>query len=188
MACTDANHYIGGTYTAPAGTGLIQVVNPATGEVFGRAADGTAEDIDTAVGSARAALPGWAARGGKERAEVMERFADAIDGAGDRLASLVSTENGMPGFLSRLSQVTASASQLRYYAGLARETPEEETRPGTIGPVVVRREPIGVAGPIVPWNYPVSLIMMKLAPALAAGCTDVDKPNVICIFDGRWRL
>ncbi|MGW2572126.1 aldehyde dehydrogenase [Streptomyces sp. NPDC001537] len=183
MSTSEQRHYIGGGLTASTGTETVTVVNPATEKEIGRVCDGTAADVDAAVRAARRALPGWSGRGASERAHLMERFADAIEAAGDRLAALVTSENGQPVSLSTAANVTAPAGQLRYYADLVRRIPQEAERPGSIGPVLVRREPVGVAGLIVPWNYPVGLIMMKLAPALAAGCTVVIKPAPETPFD-----
>ncbi|MFG2211999.1 aldehyde dehydrogenase [Streptomyces sp. NPDC048638] len=168
--------YVNGGRRASTGNERIDVVNPATEKVLGQAADATPEDIDGAVRSAHAALPGWAGLAAAERAALIDELAARVCSRADRLAALITAENGMPLAFSARFNPQALAHQLRYYAGLARDTPIEERRQGRGGPIVVRREAAGVAALIVPWNYPLALIGMKLAPALAAGCTVVLKP------------
>jgi acyl-CoA reductase-like NAD-dependent aldehyde dehydrogenase len=107
----------------------------------------------------------------------MHRFAAALAARAEGTSRLVSQENGMPIGLSSLFNGAAPAGLLQMYAELIKSLPLEEVRPSMSGSTIVRREPVGVVGAIAPWNYPQVLAMMKIAPALAAGCTIVLKPS-----------
>ncbi|MBB3604007.1 aldehyde dehydrogenase (NAD+) [Mycolicibacterium sp. BK556] len=151
------------------------VIEAATGEPLGYGASATEADIDAAVAAAAAALPEWQSASPDHRADVLARFAAALDQRAKGTDELVTRENGMPMSLSRGANGRFPAALVRYYAQLITETPIEEIRPSMIGHTVVRREAIGVVAAIVPWNYPQALAAFKLAPALAAGCTVVLK-------------
>ncbi|MCW2951994.1 MAG: NAD-dependent aldehyde dehydrogenase [Conexibacter sp.] len=172
--------YIGGEWVSPASDRRFEVVNATTEEVFGSVPEGVEADIDRAVAAARRAVDedGWATAEPSERAAVLGRFADAVERRGSELAQTVSRENGMPLSLSEQFEAGYSVALLRYYAGLAAALEVEERRPSPLGfDSLVRREPLGVAAGIVPWNFPVVLSMTKIAPALAAGCAIVLKPS-----------
>jgi acyl-CoA reductase-like NAD-dependent aldehyde dehydrogenase len=94
----------------------------------------------------------------------------------DELAQVITAEMGSPILFSHFAQVGASAMVLDYFVGLTRTYPFEEVRPGFLGPALVRREPVGVCAGIIPWNVPLFITMLKLAPALASGSTLVLKP------------
>jgi betaine-aldehyde dehydrogenase len=106
----------------------------------------------------------------------MARLLAALQQRAEEMAITITTEMGSPISFSRLGQVMASHMVLDYFIRLAREYAFEEVRPGMLGPALVRREPVGVVGAIVPWNVPLFVTMLKLAPALAAGATVVLKP------------
>ncbi|MFC7502398.1 aldehyde dehydrogenase family protein, partial [Nocardioides sp. GCM10030258] len=167
--------YIDGRWQPSSDPAMTNIISPATEQVFGAAPTGTALDVDQAVGAARRALQAgsWAGTAGSERAAWMRALADELAKRGDETAHLVSGENGMPISLARVAEGQGPAATLRYYADLAEQTPIEEARvsarPGRV--TVVRRDPVGVVAIVVPWNFPQSLTMFKLAPALAAGCT-----------------
>ena len=170
--------FIDGRWTAPAGSGRIPVTEAATGAGLGTVADGDAADVAAAVSAARRAMAGpWGKTTARERADAMARFATALQGSGKDTATLVSRENGMPISLSAAVNGFAPAHIVSYYADLARRLDEEELRSGMFGQIVVRSEPVGVVGAIVPWNYPQAIAAMKLGPALAAGCTVVLKTS-----------
>ncbi|MEO6205911.1 MAG: aldehyde dehydrogenase, partial [Mycobacteriales bacterium] len=174
---TREHFYIGGDYVAAAGTATIDVVNPHTEQVIARVPDGTTADIDHAVAAARKAFEGeWSRTTPAERSAKITALSAAINARMEEFAALISTENGSPYSFSIMGQVLASTMVLDYYAGLALTAPVEELRSGLMGPVLVRREPIGVVAAIVPWNVPLFTAMLKIAPALAAGCTVVLKP------------
>jgi betaine-aldehyde dehydrogenase len=170
--------YIGGEWAAPAGTGTIEVISPHTEEVVGRVPDGTPADIDRAVVAAREAFDNgpWPRMTPAERADVVARLAGLY---GERLgdfAEVITAEMGSPILFSHLAQAPMPQLMLSYFADLARTYAWEEERQGMLGPVTVRREPVGVVAAIVPWNVPQFVTMSKLAPALVAGCTVVLKP------------
>ncbi|MBB2911402.1 betaine-aldehyde dehydrogenase [Streptosporangium becharense] len=170
--------FIGGDWVAPAGTGTIDVVSPHTEEIVGRVPDGTAADMDRAVAAARQAFDHgpWPRMTMAERAAVVGRLAEIYASRQEEMAELITLEMGCPITFSQMAQAPQPLGMLQYYAGLGATFPVEEERPGTFGPVIVRREPVGVVAAVVPWNVPQFVIMIKLAPALVAGCTLVVKP------------
>ena len=139
--------HIGGELVAPAGTGTIDVINPFTEEVAGRVPDATTDDVDRAVGAARTAFDttDWSRLPPAERAEILGRTSAGIAARMDELAGLITTEMGCPVGWGQFGQVLASTMVLDFYAGLGAELQVEETRAGLFGPVVVRKEPVGVA-------------------------------------------
>ncbi|MGW4341010.1 aldehyde dehydrogenase [Rhodococcus koreensis] len=170
--------FIGGEWVDPHGSDRQRVVEAATGEEFAVAALGDEVDIDRAVRAARNALNGpWGRTSAGERSAVMRRFAQALRDRGEAASVLVTRENGMPIGLSRAMNGQAPAATLDLYADLIDRLAIEDVRPSALGSTIVRREPVGVVGGIVPWNYPLTLAMSKVAPALAAGCTVVLKPS-----------
>ncbi|MBC6460462.1 aldehyde dehydrogenase [Actinomadura sp. HBU206391] len=170
--------YIGGDWAAPAGTGTIEVISPHTEEVVGRVPDGTPADIDRAVAAAREAFDNgpWPRMTPVERADVVARLAALYAERLGDFAEIITAEMGSPILFSHLAQAPMPQLMLAYFADLARTFPWEEERPGMLGPVTVRREPVGVVAAIVPWNVPQFVTMTKLAPALVAGCSVVLKP------------
>jgi len=173
--------YLGGAWKAPSSAARITVVSPSTEQRIGSLPEAVEDDIDAAVGAARSAFDdpaGWPAWDPARRAGVMERLADEMDKRSAAMAPLVSSQNGMPVAISGALEVVFPQLLLRYYAGLARQTPADEERPGLLGgSTLVRRLPVGVCAAIVPWNFPQALAAFKYAPALAAGCTLVIKPS-----------
>ncbi|MFD5247765.1 aldehyde dehydrogenase [Amycolatopsis sp. NPDC058340] len=178
--------FIDGAWVAPKGTETHVALEAATETPLGTAALGTDADIDAAVRAARRALDEgpWGRTTAAERAAVMRRFAEALAARAADTATLVSRENGMPIGLSNAFNGDAPAGLLTMYADQIETMPLEEIRPSPSGSTVVRRAPVGVVGAITPWNYPQVLAMMKIAPALAAGCTVVLKPSPETALDG----
>jgi acyl-CoA reductase-like NAD-dependent aldehyde dehydrogenase len=171
--------YIGGEWAKPTSDSRIEVINPTTEELCGSVPEGAEGDIDRAVVAARRAFDGsgWRDLEPAERATYINRLADAIEKRSDEVARTVTLQNGMPIALAEQFEAGYSVALLRYYAGLADDLVLEERRRSPLGfDSLVRREPIGVAGAIVPWNYPVVLTILKLGPALLTGCTVVVKP------------
>ncbi len=175
---TREHFYIDGGLVAPAGTATIDVISPHTEEVIGRVPEGTTADIDRAVAAARAAFDKgeWPRTTPAERSAKITALSLAIQARMDEAAKLISAQNGSPYSFSIMGQVLASTMVLDYYAGLANTYAFEELRPGIMGVSLVRREPVGVVAAIVPWNVPLFTTVLKLGPALAAGCTVVLKP------------
>jgi aldehyde dehydrogenase (NAD+) len=172
--------YAGGRLVGSGSGEVITIVNPATEEVTGAVPSMTGADVEVAVSAARAAFDTgpWPQADPAERAAAMERLAAALEARGEDTARLVTAEMGMPIQLSRQHNVSAPCAIIRYYAALARQLPAEEMREAVsfAGRTMVRHEPVGVAGVIASWSYPLILAFSQLAPALAAGCTIVLKP------------
>lgn len=170
-----ARIFVGGQFRpAEAST---PVVEAATGTLLGAGAAASPDEVDAAVAAAGAALPSWSATPPAERAAALNRLADELLARSAATNELCTRENGMPIRLSRGANGRFPAALLQYYADLITRTAAEEIRPAAIGHTIVRREPLGVVGAIVPWNYPQALAAFKLAPALAAGCTVVLKAS-----------
>jgi phenylacetaldehyde dehydrogenase len=172
--------FVGGR-PAPAKSGrTFDVFNPATGERLAKAAAGGREDIDAAVGAARTAFESgpWATMPPSERSKLIWRLADAIEAKAPELALLETLDNGMPYMMALHVAVPMATESLRYFAGwptkLNGSTPPISA-PGEWHAYTVR-QPVGVVGQIVPWNFPLSMACGKLGAALAAGCTVVLKP------------
>lgn len=153
-------------------------LNPATEEVICEVAEGDWADVDVAVKSARHALESgpWSRMDARDRGRCLYRLADLIESQIDELAALETLDNGKPIRESRNADLPLVIDCLRYYAGYA-----DKIHGSTI-PVrgnyftYTRREPVGVAGQIIPWNFPMLMVAWKWGPALAAGCTIVMKP------------
>lgn len=179
--------FTNGGWTPARGTDSFEIICASTQEVVGVVPECSPADVDEAVKAARAAFDdpaGWANWEPARRAEVLERFADAVERRGDEIARLVSLQNGMPVAIAAMSERTAPATLLRYYSSLIRELPTEEERSSiTGGTTVVRRVPIGVVAAIVPWNFPQTITFFKLAALLAAGDTCVLKPAPETVLD-----
>jgi aldehyde dehydrogenase (NAD+) len=183
MTTLEAYHddiFVGGTWIRSGSNKFIDVVDPATEQVWGRVPDANEADVNAAVESADRAFrgSGWSDIGAAGRGAIMLRFADELAARGDAMARVITSENGTP--ITETSVAAShSAGILRYFASLADYVDQEDHRPfpGNSGNyTIVRREPRGVAALIAPWNFPLTLVMVKLAPALIAGCTVVIKP------------
>jgi aldehyde dehydrogenase (NAD+) len=172
--------FIGGEWVDPAGSGTIDVISPHSEELVGRVPEGTAADIDRAVGAARGAFDNgeWPRLSPEERIAAVQKFSEAYAAHIPDMAAVITEEMGSPISFSNLAQSPAPWMMLNTFLQIAAEYPWEERRQGVLGSdVVVRREPVGVVGAIVPWNVPQFVTMSKLAPALIAGCTIVIKPS-----------
>ncbi|WP_126173696.1 aldehyde dehydrogenase family protein [Altericroceibacterium xinjiangense] len=170
--------FIDGEFVAAASGETFDVTDPATGETFASAASGAAEDIDRAVKAARAAFPKWAATPPATRADMLLKLASLIEREGERIALTETLDNGMPFMMAKFAGVMGAAGQLRYNAGWATKLAGETLTPSAPGEwhAFTLREPVGVVGSIVPWNFPFVMAVSKIAPALSAGCTVVLKP------------
>ena len=127
---------------------------------------------------------GWSSWSPEDRAHVLERLADALEARGEETAHRVSMQNGMPISIALQLEAVFPAVVARYYAGLVRSVEFDEERAGLLGGTIrVARKPVGVIAAIVPWNYPQTLAMFKLAPAIAMGCTVVMKPSPETVLD-----
>jgi phenylacetaldehyde dehydrogenase len=156
--------------------------NPATGEVLAQVAEGDKEDIHRAVSAARAAFQkgsSWKKLTPSERGRLMWKLAELLEKRTEEFAQLESLDQGKPVTIARVADVPVSVDQLRYYAGWATKI-EGNTIPisahGGQFLAYTLRDPVGVVGQIIPWNFPLIMATLKLGPALATGCTVVLKP------------
>ena len=167
--------FIGGRWVAPAGSGVIDVIDPSDASVYARIPEGGLADAEAAILAAHAAFDGWSRLPPGARADFIERVAAGLEARRDELAATIAHEVGMPLKLAGRFQVAGPIASWKHYAKLAREFRWEEQ----VGHSLVVREPIGVVGAITPWNFPLNQISLKVAPALAAGCTVVLKPSEV---------
>lgn len=172
--------FVGGVWQPAMSSRFIEVVNPATELVWAHVPDANAADVDAAVNAAHEAFvgTGWSDIGAAARAVLICRFADELARRGEEMSAVITRENGTP-VTETAAAASHSAGILRYFAGLAHTVDAEDTRqfpnaPGSF--TTVHRQPVGVCALIAPWNFPLTLVVVKLAPALVAGCTVVIKP------------
>ncbi|MCU4328215.1 aldehyde dehydrogenase family protein [Acinetobacter pittii] len=169
--------FIDGQFVPAKNGGTIDVLNPSNGELITKIAAAEAEDVNIAVAAAKRAFPAWAATPAAERGRLLLKLANLIEENLEELAQLESLDTGHPIRDSRRLDVPRTAACFRYFGGMA------DKIEGSVIPVeqgflnYVVREPIGVVGQIVPWNFPLMFTSWKLGPALAAGNTVVMKPS-----------
>ncbi len=171
--------YIGGQWVAPQGKETIEVHNAGNGAVMGRIPAGNERDADAAVSSARKALQGWSETPPEKRAEYLEKISAGLKARADELARTIAQEVGMPLKLSGRIQAGLPIANFANYAKILKDFVFESR----VGNSMVVREPVGVVAAITPWNYPLHQIALKVAPALAAGCTVVLKPSEVAPFN-----
>src|SRR2546428_168936 len=171
--------FIGGRWVAPSGKQMIDVHSAGPGEVMGRVPAGDARDVDAAVGAARRASESWSNTSADQRAEFLEKISANLRARADELAKTIAQEVG--GQVRRAGRIQAGLPIANFanFAKLLKEFVFEER----VGNSLVVREPVGVVAAITPWNYPLHQIALKVAPALAAGCTVVLKPSEVAPFN-----
>lgn len=174
---------IAGHWQSASSGRTLPTIDPATGTETARIAFADATDVDQAVSAARAAFSGWRATTPVKRAQILWRIAELIEANIDELAELETLDQGKPLFVGRWAEIPGAANQFRFFAGQAMaiegntiESSIDYQPEGKKMSSWTLREPVGVVAAIVPWNSPLVLTAMKLAPALAAGCTVVLKP------------
>ncbi len=169
--------YIGGKWTPASDGGTFVAKNPATGDILATCAEATAQDVDRAVDAAWGAYPAWKAMGTADRAALLMKIADRIDENAEALARIETMDNGKPIRETLAIDIPYSSDHFRYYASAIRT--EQGTATILDGNMMslVLREPLGVVGQVVPWNFPFLMAAWKLAPALAAGNCVVFKPS-----------
>ena len=175
--------YVDGAWIPSTGKGTIDVINAYTEEVLGTVPEGTAEDVDKAVRAARAAFDGWSQTSVEDRAKFLQRISEGLAARSDEVAEVISSENGMPLMLSKIVQAGLPQGNFATFSAIAAAYDFTEK----IGNSEVVKEPVGVVGCITPWNYPLHQVALKVAPALAAGCTVVLKPSEVAPFSA-WIL
>jgi aldehyde dehydrogenase (NAD+) len=171
--------FIDNEYVESSNKSTFDVVDPSTEEVLCKVSAAQADDIDRAVKSSRACFEsGWSTKDPLERATLLFKLAELIERDRLILGAIEAVNNGKAEASASGYDIAQSARILRYYAGWVDKLPLGEIIPSDSShTLVVRRQPIGVVGAIVPWNYPFMLTIWKLAPALAVGCTVVLKPS-----------
>jgi len=172
--------FINGAFCAAQSGETFEVTDPATGKVFASAAAGGSADIDLAVNAARQCFDSgaWSNMPPAQRARIMIRLADLIEANASRIALTETLDNGMPVMMAYFGAVLSASETLRYNAGWTTKIAGETFTPSHPGEwhAFTNREPVGVVGGIVPWNFPFVMGVAKMAQALAAGCTIVLKP------------
>ncbi len=170
--------FIGGEWAAPATAARIDIISPSTEEIAGSVAEASQADVDRAVAAARHAFDHgpWPRMSGPERAAKLREIADRLAARASDFARVWSLQVGIP-----FAQIEPISVYFRgyfdYFAGLADQGFEEIRTPAQGGSCVVVREPVGVTAAILPWNAPLATMLLKVAPALAAGCTVIAKPS-----------
>ena len=167
--------YIDGAWVASTGSSTIDVIHSTTEEVMGRIPEGTADDVDKAVKAAKAAFPSWAETPVEERAKFLQLITEGLQARMGDIAQTIAGEVGMPLNLANMIQAGLPTMTFGSMQKVVSEFAFEER----IGHSLVVKEPVGVVGAITPWNYPLHQIALKVAPALAAGCTVVLKPSEV---------
>ena len=170
--------YIGGKFVESASSKTFETINPATGEVLATVYEAEEKDIDLAVKAAKRAFETgpWSKMSGAEKAKLIFKLTDLIEEHQEELAQLDTLDNGKPISESRALDVPNAIEEFRYFAGWATKNMGQTIPVSGNFLNYTRHEPVGVVGQIIPWNFPISMLSWKVAPALAAGCTVVLKP------------
>jgi gamma-glutamyl-gamma-aminobutyraldehyde dehydrogenase len=171
-------HHIDGA-DEPGGGGSYTVVSPRNGQALTKVADGGHAEVDAAVAAARRAFDSgpWPRLAPADRGRALLRIADLLEEQRDRLALTISLEMGKPITDAYAIELRAAINTFRWYGQLADKVTDESPHTAPDALALVTREPAGVVGAVVPWNFPLTLASWKVAPALAAGCTVVLKPS-----------
>jgi betaine-aldehyde dehydrogenase len=169
--------YINGEFVAPRSSAVLDVIDPSTSEVIAQCPDAGAEDVDRAVRAARAAFDDgpWKEATAQDRGRALFKLAEIVRGRAGELADLETRNTGKP-IVEAEFDIADVATCFEYYGGLATKIHGDVIPVPDNAMSLALREPIGVAGQIVPWNYPLLMASWKLAPAICAGCTMVLKP------------
>ncbi len=171
--------YIDGKWVEPVEPRTLDVMNPATEEVYGRISLGSSADVDIAVAAAKRAFETYATSSRDDRMSLLQSILDVYARRHDEVAEAIMDEMGAPWKLAKDAQAASGPQHIKAALKALRDYPFEEK----MGTTLVVKEPIGVCGLITPWNWPINQIAVKVAPALAAGCTMVLKPSEIAPFD-----
>ncbi|GAA1807697.1 gamma-aminobutyraldehyde dehydrogenase [Luedemannella flava] len=171
-------NFINGGYAEPTDGGYADLIDPSTGEVFAAAPVSGDADVDKAMNAAATAFESWGRTTPKERQLALLKLADAVEARAGDLLDAECLNTGKPRQLTADEEIPPCVDQLRFFAGAARMLEGRSAGTYMAGhESYVRREPIGVAGQVTPWNYPLMMAIWKIAPALAAGNTVVLKPS-----------
>jgi betaine-aldehyde dehydrogenase len=169
--------YINGEFVTPSSPASLDVIDPSNGEVIARVPDAGAADVDRAVGAARAAFDQgpWKTTTAQDRGHILFKIAEIVRARAGELAEIETRNSGKP-IVEAEYDIADVATCFEYYAGLATKISGDVLSVPDNAISLALREPIGVAGQIIPWNYPLMMAAWKLAPAICAGCTTVLKP------------
>lgn len=173
--------YLNGKWEEPTGSRTWDVINPATEDVAGRIAMGEMADVNRAVVAARRAFPKWSRTTREERLALLGRIIEVYQTRFNDMCAAISEEMGAPLWAAEKVQAAAPLGQLSIAIEVLKNYKFDEVR----GSTMIQREPIGVCGLITPWNFPVILMMAKVAPAIATGCTMVLKPSEYSPFSAQ---
>jgi aminomuconate-semialdehyde/2-hydroxymuconate-6-semialdehyde dehydrogenase len=177
-------NFIGGSFRTPLNGKYLDNVNPATGEIYSQTPDSDKDDIEFAVGAAKAAFPKWSGTPAEEKFKILNRIAELIDNNLDALALAETNDNGKPLWLSKRVDIPRASSNFRFFAtGLMHFSTDSHQMEGRAINYTIR-QPIGVVGCISPWNLPLYLFTWKIAPALAAGNCVIAKPSEVTPMTG----
>ena len=169
--------FINGEFVAASDGATFDTFSPATGEKLASVAEATKDDVDRAVAAAWKAFESWKNVDKASRAEILLKIADIIDENKERLAKIESLDNGKPIRETMAVDIPFAADHFRYFAGAIRTEEDSANLLNNDTLSLVLREPIGVVGQIVPWNFPFLMAAWKLAPVLASGCCSVFKTS-----------
>ena len=171
-------NFINGEFVTPAGTGLLDIVNPTNGDMVAKSPISVQADVDAAMTAANEAFKTWKHVTPGQRQLMLLKLADAVEANSDELVEAQHRNTGQVRCLIASEEVAAGADQLRFFAGAARIMEGKSAGEYFEGHTsYVRREPIGVVAQVAPWNYPFLMAIWKIGPALAAGNTVVLKPS-----------
>lgn len=173
------DNFINGQFLPSSGRGYLDVYEPATGAVLAQCPDSTTDDVDAAVDAARAAAPGWAALSVPQRAQWLNRLADAVAENSETLAQLESDNTGKPLAQARQVDIARAVDNLRFFAEAIGQWSSQAHAMGELALNYTLHQPLGTIACISPWNLPLYLLTWKIAPALATGNTVVAKPSEI---------
>ena len=178
MSVRELKSFVNGEYVASKSGETMDIINPATGQVYATAPKSNAADVDAAYKAADKAFEEWSQTTPAERQLALFRIADALEARVEEMADVESENTGKPRAALPADEVLLSVDQIRFFAGAARNlqglATAEYAKDHTSS---IRREPIGVIGQVTPWNYPLNMATWKFAPAIAAGNTVVIKPS-----------
>ncbi len=177
MTTRRSDLYIGGEFVRSCSGESVALVSPVTGELIGSVPDSGVSDVDRAVRAARAALGSWRETTPGERAAYLRAFANAYEARMHEISALVAYQNGSPRWWTVQENEDGALATYRFNADVAASLRAEQIQHSPGRKSMIRREPVGVVGAIVPWNSPQVLLGMKIGAALAAGCTVVAKPS-----------
>ena len=171
--------YIDGRWVDPVEPRTMDVINPATEEVYGRISIGSAADVDLAVAAAARAFETFSQSSREERIDLLQAILDIFNRRSEEVAEAIMDEMGAPWGLAKHAQAPSGTQHISAALEVLKSYDFEEQ----IGATLILKEPIGVCGLITPWNWPINQISVKVAPAIAAGCTMILKPSEMAPFD-----